>query len=170
MVGGFHLPSAVCPPSVFGETPSGTVWQELEAPDGPGSQRFMTHNPHPGGGNWSVASAFRPTFVRLRSSPGGWRRRERSPLVPPLAPKRPQVVGWAPVGRPERRRAKVGVTAISSSPPSPPSVRSQSAGVTNQPPEAQLGFRRKGLEFGANRDWTLRRLLARKCSYPINLQ
>src|SRR5258708_39966428 len=65
LVGGFHLPSAVCPPSVFGETPSGSVWQEVEALDRPGAQSFMTHNPHRGGGNWSVASAFRPTFVRL---------------------------------------------------------------------------------------------------------
>ena len=31
VVGRFHLPSAVCPPSVFGETPSGRVWQQLEA-------------------------------------------------------------------------------------------------------------------------------------------
>ena len=65
LVGRFHLPSAVCPPSVFGETPSGKVWQELEALDGPGAQSFMTHNPHRGARNWSVASAFRPTFVRL---------------------------------------------------------------------------------------------------------
>jgi hypothetical protein len=124
--------------------------------DGPGAQSFMTHNPHRGSRNWSAGSAFRPTFVRLRSSPGGWRRRERSPLVPPLAPRRPQVAGWAPAGRHERRRAKVGATATSSSPPSSPSVRSQSADVTNQPPCAQLGLRRKGLEFGPNRDWRLR--------------
>jgi hypothetical protein len=31
LVGRFHLPSAVCPPSVFGETPSGRVLQELES-------------------------------------------------------------------------------------------------------------------------------------------
>jgi len=79
LVGGFHLPSAVCPPSVFGETPADRNWQEPRALDEPGAQSFMTHNPHRGGRNWSVASAFRPTFVRLRSSPGGWRRRERSP-------------------------------------------------------------------------------------------
>ncbi len=73
-VGRFHLPSAVCPPSVFGETPSGRVGQELEALDGPGAQGFMTHNPHRGDRNWSVGSAFRPTFVRLpcafRAAPG----------------------------------------------------------------------------------------------------
>jgi hypothetical protein len=68
LVGVFHLPSAVCPPSVFGETSSDRVWQELEALDGPGGQSFMTHNPHRGGRNWSVASAFRPTFVHLPSA------------------------------------------------------------------------------------------------------
>jgi hypothetical protein len=65
LVGGFHLPSAVCPPSVFGATPSDRVWQEPRALDGPGAQSVMTHNPHRGGRNWSVGSAFRPTFVRL---------------------------------------------------------------------------------------------------------
>jgi len=65
LVDRFHLPSAVCPPSVFGATPSGRVWQELEALDGPGAQNFMTHNPHRGGRNWSAGFAFRPTFVRL---------------------------------------------------------------------------------------------------------
>src|ERR1700682_5754464 len=49
LVGRLHLPSAVCPPSVFGETPSGGVWQEFEALDWPGAQSFMTHNPHRGG-------------------------------------------------------------------------------------------------------------------------
>jgi hypothetical protein len=68
LVGRFHLPSAVCPPSVFGETPSDGVWQEPRALDGPGAQSFMTHNPHRGGRNWSVPSAFRPTFVRLPSA------------------------------------------------------------------------------------------------------
>jgi len=70
LVGGFHLPSTVCPPSVFGETPLGRVCQELEALDGPGAQSFMTHNPHREARNWSVASAFRPTFVRLRGAFG----------------------------------------------------------------------------------------------------
>ncbi len=65
LVGRFHLPSAVCPPSVFGETPSDRLLAGLEALDAPGAQSFMTHNPHRGGRNWSVASAFRPTFVRL---------------------------------------------------------------------------------------------------------
>ncbi len=106
LVGRFHLPSAVCPPSVFGETPAGRVWQDLETLYGPGAQSFMTHNPHRGGRNWSVASAFPPTFVRLRSSPGGWRRRERSPLVSPLAPRGPQVGTNADEQRSARRRPR----------------------------------------------------------------
>jgi hypothetical protein len=86
LVGGFHLPSAVCPPSVFGETPSGRVWQDLEALDGgPGAQSFMTHNPHRGGRNWSVASAFRPTFVRLRRSPGADVAKTSTPSTCPWA-------------------------------------------------------------------------------------
>jgi hypothetical protein len=94
LVGGFHLPSAVCPPSVFGETPSDGVWQEPRALDGPGAQSFMTDNPHRGGRNCSGPSAFGPTFVRLRSSQGGWRRRERSPSCR--------------LSRPEARRSLAG--------------------------------------------------------------
>src|ERR1700676_4328770 len=65
LVGGFHLPSTVCAPSVFGETPLGRICHELEALDGPVAQSFMTHNPHREARNWLVAWAFRPTFVRL---------------------------------------------------------------------------------------------------------
>jgi hypothetical protein len=170
LVGGFHLPSAVCPPSVFGETPSGTVWQELEALDGPAAQTFMTHNPHRGGRNWSVASAFRPTFVRLRSSQGGWRRRERSPLVPPLAPDaRRSLAGHRQVGTnaEERRSAR-------RRPRSRRSPRHQSG---HSRPTSRINLSMRSWAF-EGRDQSSApietggcgRLLARKCSYPINLQ
>jgi hypothetical protein len=43
MVGGFHLPSAVCPPSEISETLSDRVWHEPRALDGPGAHIFTAH-------------------------------------------------------------------------------------------------------------------------------
>jgi len=65
LVGGFHLPSAVCPPSVFGELSSDSVWQEPPALDGPGAQSFMTHNPYRRERNRPRPYDFRTTSERL---------------------------------------------------------------------------------------------------------
>jgi hypothetical protein len=140
LVGGFHLPSAVCPPSVFGDVPSDRVWQEPRALDGPGAKSFMTHNPHPG----AEIGRLLPTSVRPcppSEFAGGCRRREGRPDARRSLGGHPQVVTNADERRSARRRSRRRRRLR-------PSVRSQSARVTNQTPCAQLGLRSKGPEFG----------------------
>jgi len=153
LVGGFHLPSAVCPPSVFGETPSDRVRQQPRALDGPGAQSFMTHNPHRGGRNWSVASAFRPTFVRLRSSPGGWRRREWSPSCRLSRPDaRRSLAGHPQVGTNADKRRSARRRPCRRRRPHRQSAHSRPASRINLP-VGSWAFGGRNPEFGPNRDW-----------------